>query len=369
MNTHVRAIAFYLPQFHPIPENDRWWGRGFTEWSNVVKAKPLFEGHYQPHLPADLGFYDLRVPEVREQQAELARDAGIEGFCYWHYWFGSGKRALERVFNEVVQSGQPDFPFCLAWANESWTGRWHGLDDQVIFEQTYPGLDDWRNHFMALLPAFWDRRYVEVDGRKLFILYRPAWIPDLAGFVNYWNGLAHEHGFKGFYFVSGDLNSSGRPFEELDGVFLRSIGNAMHECRTPIPSLRWNYRARRLIARIVLRRKIPPVKMPLCCPYEAFVKKYGAWELGDKMFPCAVPNWDNTPRCGVRGEVLIGATPELFASLVRTQVQKLASRPLEHRLLFIKSWNEWAEGNYVEPDAQFGKGCLEALKRELKQND
>ena len=189
-----RLIAYYLPQYHPIPENDAWWGNGFTEWTNVAKAKPLFRGHYQPHIPADLGFYDLRVPEVREAQAALAREAGIEGFCYWHYWFG-GKRLLERPFDEVLASGKPDFPFCLAWANASWTGIWYGADDRILQEQTYPGLEDHRAHFEALLPAFKDPRYIRVDGKPLFMIFQPV---DLsADVIAFWQQLALAAGLPG----------------------------------------------------------------------------------------------------------------------------------------------------------------------------
>ncbi|MBQ4029820.1 MAG: glycoside hydrolase family 99-like domain-containing protein, partial [Prevotella sp.] len=171
----ARVIAYYLPQFHPIPENDKYWGKGFTEWTNVAKARPLFRGHYQPRIPADLGFYDLRMPEVREAQAELAREAGIEGFCYWHYWFGHGKRLLERPFNEVVASGKPDFPFCLAWANHDWTTKtWEkGVKDGMIAEQLYLGKEDYRLHFNTLLPAFKDHRYIRIDGKPLFVIYDP----------------------------------------------------------------------------------------------------------------------------------------------------------------------------------------------------
>ncbi|MFY8004508.1 MAG: glycoside hydrolase family 99-like domain-containing protein, partial [Chitinophagaceae bacterium] len=154
MNKNIKPIAFYLPQFHPIPENDTWWGKGFTEWTNVAKAQPLFEGHWQPRLPADLGFYDLRVAETREAQAAMAKQYGIYGFCYWHYWFG-GKQILERPLQEVVQLGKPDFPFCVAWANQTWKGTWHGLSsNKVLIEQTYPGKEDYEAHFNAMLPAF-----------------------------------------------------------------------------------------------------------------------------------------------------------------------------------------------------------------------
>ena len=173
----ARIIALYLPQYHPIPENDEWWGKGFTEWTNVAQAKPQFRGHYQPRIPADLGFYDLRLPEVREQQAQLAREAGIEGFCYYHYWFGNGRQLLERPFNEVLESGKPDFPFCLCWANHNWTNKtWQKgkslRSDSMIMKMEY-SMEDHKKHFMALLPAFRDERYIKVDGKPLFGVWSP----------------------------------------------------------------------------------------------------------------------------------------------------------------------------------------------------
>src|SRR4051812_43400645 len=199
-NNDVRAIALYLPQFHPIPENDRWWGNGFTEWTNTAKAKALYRGHYQPHVPADLGFYDLRVPETRVAQAAMARRYGVEAFCYYHYWFG-GKRLLERPFCEVLASRSPDFPFCLCWANATWTGVWHGDPDRVLIEQTYPGERDYREHFAALLPAFRDPRYVRVDGKPLFMIYKPRDIPDAPGVAALFRRLAEEAGLPGLYLV------------------------------------------------------------------------------------------------------------------------------------------------------------------------
>ena len=222
MNTETkkpkaRVIAFYLPQFHPIPENDKWWGKGFTEWTNVAKAKPLFRGHYQPRIPADLGFYDLRVPEVREQQAQLAREAGIEGFCYWHYWFGNGKQLLERPFNEVLVSGKPDFPFCLGWANHSWTtGTWtRGGDAQMIAEQTYPGKNDYLSHFQYALRAFQDERYITVDGKPLFVIFDPYALPQ--DFIPYWRELAEQAGLKGIHFVAYTFNALGHPIVAKNG--------------------------------------------------------------------------------------------------------------------------------------------------------
>ena len=206
MEKKYRVIAFYLPQYYPIAENDETWGKGFTEWTNVAKAKPLFKGHYQPRVPADLGFYDLRVPEVREAQAQMAREAGIEGFMYWHYWFGNGKKLLDRPFKEVLESGKPDFPFCLAWANHSWTTKTWTTTKQfqknkMIVEQLYPGKEDFINHFNAVLPAFKDKRYLTVDGEPIFLIYEPLTIPNTKEFIKLWKELAIENGLKGIHFI------------------------------------------------------------------------------------------------------------------------------------------------------------------------
>ena len=197
MDKRARVLAFYLPQFHPIPENDEWWGRGFTEWRNVAKARPLYGRHYQPRIPADLGMYDLRVPETRAAQADLARAYGVEAFCYWHYWF-AGRRILERPFNDVLRMKEPNFPFCLAWANQTWTGIWHGLHDKILIEQTYPGREDYIAHFRAVLPAFLDDRYVRVDGKPLFYVYVPKELPNSREFTDLWRELALEAGFNGY---------------------------------------------------------------------------------------------------------------------------------------------------------------------------
>jgi lipopolysaccharide biosynthesis protein len=188
----VRVIASYLPQFHPIPENDEWWGKGFTEWTNVGKAKPLFRGHYQPKVPADLGYYDLRLPETRQAQADLAKEYGVEAFCYWHYWFGNGRRLLERPFNEVLTSGKPDFPFCLGWANHSWEDKQFSKEgtNRMLMEQLYPGEADYINHFNALLPAFKDKRYIRVDDKPLFMIYAPFLFNDVSNFISLWQKLA-----------------------------------------------------------------------------------------------------------------------------------------------------------------------------------
>ena len=238
----ARLIAFYLPQFHPIPENDEWWGPGFTEWTNVAKAKPLYRGHYQPHLPAELGFYDLRVPETRQAQADLAREHGIEAFCYWHYWF-AGRRILERPFSEVLTSGEPDFPFCLGWANQTWTGIWHGNPDRILIEQTYPGVDDHVAHFDAMLPAFEDPRYFRVDGKPLFYVFKPRFIPELRKFADLWRQLARRAGLPGLYLVGEEF----RPWDPIEWGFDAACDSGLPTLRgwepwsRPIARLKWEW--------------------------------------------------------------------------------------------------------------------------------
>lgn len=346
----ARAVALYLPQFHPTPENDDWWGPGFTEWTNVARARPLFRGHVQPHLPADLGFYDLRLPETREAQADLAAAYGIEAFCYWHYWFGDGRTILDRPFSEVLSTGVPGLSFCLGWANESWTGIWHGAASRTLIEQTYPGPGDDLAHFRSLLPAFSDERYMRVDGRPVFHVYRPGGLPGAARFVESWQRMACDAGIGSLYLVAG-IGPDYESFEQ-DGF------DAAFNPRLPIISRRRD-RIRHAIATKALRR-------PVVYPYSGEALYWPPeWTASRRVQPCVVPNWDNTPRSGRRGVVLEGPDPEKFRVHVRDAIGRLADRPPPERLLWIKSWNEWAEGNYLEPDHEVGHARLRVLDEEL----
>jgi hypothetical protein len=345
----MEVLALYLPQFHPIPENDRWWGTGFTEWTNVARARPLFRGHVQPHLPADLGFYDLRIADVRESQAELAGRHGVTGFCYWHYWF-AGRLLLQRPFEEVLASGSPDFPFCLAWANQSWSGIWHGAPGKVLIEQTYPGVDDDLAHFAYLRRAFEDRRYITVGGRPVFFVYQPAGLPQPARFVEQWQKMAHDAGLGGLYLVATLGESNYRSHVE-DG-FDAAVHYAFPFRRTLAARVREHMLARGI------------TKGPRHYPYPA-IPADPPPGLGGRIFPSVYPNWDNTPRLGRRGVVATGATPERFGAHVRRAIDRANLNPADEQVLVIKSWNEWAEGNYLEPDAEFGMGRLEALAHEL----
>ena len=207
----MEIIAYYLPQYYPFEENNKWWGEGFTEWTNVGKARPLFWSHSQPKVPADLGYYDLRMQETREKQVKLAQEAGVTAFCYWHYWFGNGKQLLDLPFKDVLQKGKPDFPFCLGWANESWKSKvWNANDgskDKILIEQLYPGKKDVEDHFYSILPALLDKRYLRIEGRPVFVVYKPLLLKDCSGFILEWNKLARLNGIpNGLHFIGHTSN-------------------------------------------------------------------------------------------------------------------------------------------------------------------
>lgn len=351
----ARVIAFYLPQFHPTPENDEWWGKGFTEWTNLASAKPLFKGHEQPIIPADLGFYDLRLPETRAAQAEMAAAYGVEGFCYWHYWF-NGRRMLERPFNEVLSSGSPDYPFCLGWANHSWSGIWKDEPHRLLIDQTYPGEADDRAHFDYLLTAFRDHRYMTVDGKPIFVIFKPTDMPDAKRRFDLWRALAAQSGLKGLYIIGinmmefKDADALG-----LDAVIISSLGivNTDQVLVNQAKRVFWGIKRRLSLGG------------PRIVEYSEAIKHLvpDIIQSDPRAYPCVYPNWDNTPRKGRKGFVLANSTPELFERHLQDAVDKLSSRDDEHKLVFLKSWNEWAEGNHLEPDLKWGRKYLDVLKR------
>jgi lipopolysaccharide biosynthesis protein len=358
MTRKFRAIAFYLPQYHPIPENDEWWGKGFTEWTNVGKAKSFFTGHYQPRVPADLGYYDLRVPETRKAQADMAREYGIEGFCYWHYWFGNGRRLIERPFNEVLASGNPDFPFCLAWANETWKGFEHGMTKRnILIEQLYLGIEDFTKHFYEVLSAFKDKRYITVHGKPLFMIYKPLEFENIADFIKLWQRLAISNGLKGVYFVAHTPN-----IEKKDQIL--ALGFDAINVNRMIDFLK----KRSFLKRAVQRLKVNFLSIPRVFKYSDVMKWFsGPEDKESNVFPCLFPNWDHSPRSGREGIILHNSTPALFRQHVSMVLEDIALKQNEERIVFIKSWNEWAEGNYMEPDLKYGKKYLEVLSEELSK--
>jgi lipopolysaccharide biosynthesis protein len=359
----ARALAVVLPQFHPVPENDGWWGRGFTEWTNVAKAKPLFPGHYQPHLPGELGFYDLRLPESRQAQADLAREHGVAGFCYYHYWF-NGRRILERPVNEILASGKPDFPFCLCWANENWTRAWDGRDREVLLQQVYSPEDD-EQHIDHLMPFFADRRYIRIQGRPLFIVYKAAALPDPRATFERWRRQARAAGIGELFLAQFEALGNGSALDPREiGLDLsiefapdwRSLGGQYY--RT------WKGRlatALGLVPRAYAEHSIHD--------YSRMVAQATHKPMPQYPFTrCISPGFDSSPRRPARNAVILrNSTPERFGAWARWAVEELGRHdPTGEKLLFVNAWNEWAEGNHLEPDARHGRAYLEALRQALQ---
>jgi len=372
MMKKIKPLAFYLPQYHPVPENDEWWGKGFTEWTNVAKAKPLFEGHDQPIYPADLGYYDLRLPEVREQQAQMAKDYGVHGFIYYHYWFGNSKQLLERVAKDVLETGKPDFPFCFCWANETWSGIWHGLSEKILAEQVYPDEKDLIAHFEYLLPFFKDDRYIKVDNKPVFIIYDPNHLKEGDPYyISKFRELAKENGFEDLYIMaSNKLRDDLLDYKSLgyDG----KISNAFQKAWGPYIEAKeyishYKYYKNRIKGLIgIKRKKQQQVRMQNA---ELVVNDLKFEEQNIPTFPCILPNWDNTPRSGYRGIILDNNSPALFEKQIEKALEYLEDKKYPEPFLIIKSWNEWAEGNILEPDRKNGFAYLETLKKTLHKHD
>lgn len=377
----ARVIAYYLPQFHPVPENDKFWGKGFTEWTNVTKAKPLFKGHCQPNLPADLGFYDLRIPEIREEQAKLAREAGIEGFCYWHYWFGKGKKVLDMPFNEVLKSGKPDFPFCLGWANHSWTTKtWEKgksfSNETVIFEQLYSGVEEYEQHFYDVLPAFKDKRYITVDGKPLFVIFAPESIPNSKEFIDLWNDLAKKNGLKGIYFVGrcdALPNMNLKNYKNIDNLTKERYDALLNQGYDGVNSVTLKYaefKSRGFINKAIhsaCRKFFEGVVLDKY-KYDEIISNFVTPEdYVENIYPQLIPRRDRSPRSGRKAMIYYNSTPAGFEKAVEKAIDCVEKRDFEHRLIFLNAWNEWGEGAYMEPDLKFGHGYIDSLKKVLEK--
>lgn len=354
----ISTIAFYLPQFHPTKNNNIWWGTGFTEWTNVCKARPLFKGHYQPHVPADLGFYDLRLPESRIAQAEMAKEYGIDGFCYYHYWFDDDKQELERPFNEVLQSGNPDFPFMLCWANESWHSKFWKydgtVDKRLLIQQVYGDAHSHEKHFMCLLSAFKDPRYLKIEGKSMFMIYRPLDFPKITEFIELWQRLAKENGLKGIYFIGQTIDVSNESSSILSLGF-DAVNSVRHYDIL---------RKRSLLQKVFTKTFRSLFPRPLVADYgKNYSKLVGEEEKESNIIPTLMPNWDHTPRSGKAGYVLTNSAPRFFSLHVEDVFKAIENKCAQEKIVFIKSWNEWGEGNHMEPDLLYGKGYLEEFKK------
>ncbi len=350
MKNSTKIFAYYLPQYHPIAENDLWWGKGFTEWVTVAQARPMFKGHYQPKIPGELGFYDLRLSETREKQAQLAKDHGISAFCYWHYWLGNGRQLLERPFNEVLELGKPDFPFFLGWANHSWKGVFFGSNKNLI-KQKYGGKEDFELHFQYLLKAFKDRRYVKFDNKPLLHIFDPKSIPECKKNLDFWRQLAVKNGFNGLHIIGENTKLEYKDKFGLDAVttsYHREIENGNFKNK-------FMRRLYNLLNKRPRKAKIFEYRDAL----NFFVNKN---PMPVSEYPCIVPNWDTTARLGNKAVILKGSTPKLFKKHLFEVFNSIKNKPTADKVIYLKSWNEWAEGNYIEPDRKFGRKYLEVLK-------
>lgn len=364
----MRTLCFYLPQYHPDPDNDRWWGKGFTDWRNVARARPRFAGHHQPRIPADLGFYDLRLADSRQAQADLARAYGITGFCYYHYWF-QGRRPLRAPLDAVLSSGEPDFPFCLCWANENWTRAWDGLDHELLLRQQYSEADD-TAHREWLAGVFADRRYLRIDGRPLFLVYRPDRIPNLAQWIERWRRQLQAKGLPDLYLCavnSGlvtmtdpeliaqgcdatvDFQPNREDFPPPQGLRSRLYGRL----QTWLPDR--IYQALKL--RVAANKRID---------YRTMAGKLAARDWPDqyRRFPCVFPSWDNSPR-RASATIIQNTDPATYRQWLAAAVRQVRSYPQEEQLVFINAWNEWAEGCHLEPDLRSGHAFLDATRAAL----
>lgn len=376
----MKIIAFYLPQFHEIPENDEWWGKGFTEWVNVKKAKPLYDGHVQPKVPLDHNYYDLLDENVQVWQSELAKKYGVYGFCYYHYWF-NGKMLLEKPIENMLRNQEIDIPFCICWANEAWTKAWVN-DTKVLIPQHYGTRKEWEEHFNYMLPFFQDARYIRHEGKPLFIFYKPELIDCADEMIDCFQELAkkaglpgltiaYQHGNMDFYFPKKDrskydLNIEFQPiYARNDLSQKRSIEHPIYSFVKKVYNKASIFAGKKFGFEIMRRKESNQVqKFDYDEIWESILSKK---VVDEKRVPGAFAMWDNTPRHGLKGHVYTGSTPEKFKAYLLQLIQK-AKYEYQKDMIFVYAWNEWAEGGYLEPDEENGYGYLEAIKEALEES-
>lgn len=338
----IRLIAFYLPQYHPIPQNDEWWGKGFTEWTNVTKATPLFDGHHQPHLPTDFGFYDLRVRETRHDQIQTAKQYGIDGFCYHYYWF-SGTRILHHPLDDMLSDPQSDMPFCLCWANENWTRRWDAAENEILLKQRYLPGDD-LDFIKSLVPFFADSRYIKIDGAPFLIVYRPQNIPHPRRTSKIWRDYCKSIGIEKIH-ICAALTHGNEDYAQFD--FDSAVEFPPHNLKADNISrqiafynaFRGNVMAYGDVAQFYLDRS----------------------HRNRNVFRSVFPSWDNTARTNDRALIILNGTPENYEYWLSQAIRKThEDYPGHDRFVFINAWNEWAEGCHLEPDRKYERKFLNA---------
>lgn len=366
----MKIIAYYLPQFHEIEENNQWWGKGYTEWTALKKAKSYFGTHRQPRIPLNHNYYNLTEVSVLEWQADLARKYGIYGFCIYHYWF-EGKLLLQKPLELLLHNPQIKINYCVCWANEDWTNGWISNNPEVLLKQTYGTEEDWKRHFLFFLPYFKDERYIKIEGKPLLVIYHPEKIENLNKILAYWTHLASKYNFPGICFASQhpnalfESNCNASPFIDFQIEYQPDLAGLYVEP--------WYYfffqHFDHILDKIFQTDYFSKTKF-----LRPLVKKNYAktWEYiihmrqaNSKRIPGAFVDWDNTPRKGKRGSVYIGTNPEIFYKYMKAQILH-AKKMYKKNYLFLFSWNEWTEGGYLEPDTEMRYQYLNAVARALK---
>lgn len=378
----MKVIAYYLPQFHAIPENDEWWGKGFTEWVNVKKAKPLFPGHKQPVTPLNENYYNLLDPKTISWQIAIAKKYGVYGFCFYHYWF-DGHMLLEKPMEIMKNDPNLNIPYCISWANENWTNAWKANGNvKTLIQQTYGGRDEWVRHFNYLLQFFKDPNYILEDNRPMFIIYRPEIIPCLNDMLDCWDDLARQHGFEGMVFAYQQLSFhliKGRDESRFKYNIEYQPSYARYDVQSNQDSTsgRLKFKIKTQIRKIVLNldktmgtnisSKLTKGKLQTE-DYDTLCQQIvNRRPDSDKAIPGMFVGWDNTPRRGEKGRICVGSTGEKFEKYMRMQIAN-AKENYHKDMIFVFAWNEWAEGGYLEPDTQHKYRYLQAIKNALWNN-
>lgn len=370
----MKIIAFYLPQFHSFPENDEWWGLGFTEWVNMKKAKPYFENHYQPRIPLNENYYNLLDNDVKEWQVKIATEHGVNAFCFYHYWF-SGKKLMEKPIEQFLNNKELKIEFCLSWANETWTNAWVSSDNKILLEQKYGDKKEWEDHFNYLLDFFKDERYIKEENKPLLIIYKPDLIDCRNEMLKLWNDLAIKSGFNGIklayqhpsynYNKSNDKNLFDYSIEYQPAYARYWLSdNASCFLNINMKNKIAEFMKNKLKMSISLRNKVEII--PYKEVWNEIIKHHG--DGTGKIIPGAFVDWDNTPRRGENGSVFSNANPQVFEEYFDIQIKNAITNYKSDKL-FIFAWNEWAEGGYLEPDEKFGYRYLEAIKNVLANNN
>ncbi|WP_230266535.1 glycosyltransferase WbsX family protein [Allobaculum fili] len=349
-----KIIALYLPQFHRIPENDEWWGPGFTDWVNVKKAVPLFKGHLQPRVPLNHNYYDLSDPKVLADQSSLALAYGIDGFCFYHYWF-NGKLLLEKPVEQLLTNTDVKIPFMFSWANETWARTWDGREKNILIQQEYGGEKDWESHLQYFLPFFKDERYIKIDNKPVLLLYTSSRIQNCAEMVDFWNRRLREYGFDGIYILE-TLN-----YIQPKPVLPNAAGTMTFE---PVYTFSNEMKKQSLPAKIDRFLKVN-MNLHKLTKYDSksVFENIANRSQPENNNPSVCVGWDNTARKGKNGSVMVDNDPQYF----KDTLHKLMTEDTTGPFVFINAWNEWAEGTYLEPDNFYGTRYLEIIEQEKQR--